>query len=46
MAFNLSKCDVLHFGKFNVMKKLNVSGKTFNSISIQRDFGVQVHKLP
>lgn len=43
MEFNMSKCEVLYFGRSNVMAEYAISGTIFNNIDVQRDLGVQVH---
>ena len=34
------KCEVVHFGRLNVMTEYSINGKTLGSVEDQRDLGV------
>lgn len=43
MEFNLSKCEVLHFGRSKVRGKYIINDITLNSINAQKDLGTKVY---
>ncbi|XP_062897160.1 uncharacterized protein LOC134342681 [Mobula hypostoma] len=44
MEFNPVKCEVVHFGRSNMMTEYFISGKILGSVEDQRDLGVRVHR--
>ena len=43
MAFNLDKCEVMHFGRSHQGRTYSVNGRVLGRVIEQRDLGVQVH---